>query len=131
MTHILNLFYSYKRKWYVSLLSPPPLTHTKPLFQKLNILPIYSIFKYQILCFVFYHINKLLPPSLSSLFRFNFEYHNYLTRSRYDMHKHSLKYHFSIHFQAPTIWNNLLLSFRHSLTISNHKRKLKIFYIYE
>ena len=109
----------------------PPLTHTKPLLQKLNILPIHSIFKYQISCFVFYHINKLLPPSLSSLFRFNFEYHNYLTRSRYDIHEHSLKYHFSIHFQVPTIWNNLPLSFRHSLTISNHKRKLKIFYIYE
>ena len=44
-----------------------PLTHTKPLFQKLNILPIHSIFKCQISCFVFYHINKLLPP-LSSLF---------------------------------------------------------------
>ena len=108
----------------------PPLTHTKPLFQKSNILPIHSIFKYQVSCFVFYHINKLLPPSLSSLFQFNFEYHNCLTRSRYDIHQHSLKYHFSIHFQAPTIWNNLLLSFWHSLTISNHKRKIKIFYIY-
>ena len=73
----------------------PPLTHTKPLFQKSNILPIHSIFKYQVSCFVFYHINKLLPPSLSSLFQFNFEYHNCLTRSRYDIHKHSLKYHFS------------------------------------
>ena len=129
-SHIEPLFLLQKKAVRIITFSPSR-THTKPLFLKLNILPIYSIYKYQISCFVFSHINKLLPAPLSSLFQFNLEYHDYLTRSRSNLHKQFLKYHFAVRFQAPSIWNNLPLLLRNSLTISNYRRKLKYFFLHE
>ena len=106
-----------------------PRTHTKPLFLKLKFLPVHSIFKFQISCFVFSHINNLLPTPLSSLFFFNYEHHDYSTRSKFNLHKYFLRYHFSVRSQAPTIWNNIPLSLRNSLTVSNYRRKLKMFFL--
>ena len=103
----------------------PPQTHTKPLFHKLNILPIHSIFKCQVACFVFSHMNNLLPASFSSSFHFNFEYHDHFTRSRLNLHKVFAKYHLSICSQAPSIWNSLPLTFRNSLNISNYRSNIK------
>ena len=108
-----------------------PRSHTKPLFSKLNTLPMNAIFKFQISCFVFSHITNLLPLSLSSLFQFNFAYHDHLTRSRFNLHREFLKYHFAIRSQAPEIWNSLPRSFRESLTIHNFRKKLKYFFLHE
>ena len=129
-SHLEPLFLLQKKAARI-ITSSPPRTHTKPLFLKLKILPVLSIFKFQISCFVFSHNKKLLPMPLSSLFKFNFEYHDHFTRSRFNLHKQSLKYHFAVLFQAPLIWNNLPLSLRDSLTISNFRRKLKYFYLHE
>ena len=109
----------------------PPRSHTKPFFLKFNILPLLSIYKYQISCFVFSHINKCLPSSLSSLLQFNFELHDHLTRSRFNLHKINLKYQFSICSQAPAIWNNIPLSIRNTLNTSNFKSKLKLHFLNE
>ena len=104
----------------------PPRTHTKPIFQKLNILPIFSLYKFQVSAFVFFHINKLLPSALSSLFQFNFECHSHQTRSRFNLHKQFLKCNFSLRSQAPAVWNSLPLPLRESLYVSNFKLKLKL-----
>ena len=107
----------------------PPQTHTKPLFHKLNILPVHSIFKCQVACFVFLFEHNLLPVPLSSLFHFNFEYHDYLTRSRFNLHKVFAKYHLSLCSQAPSIWNSLPITFRNSLNISNFRRNIKKYFL--
>ena len=85
-THINPLLLLQKKAIRIITFSPPR-THTKPIFQKLNILPIFSLYKFQISAFVFSHINKLLPSALSSLFQFNFECHSHQTRSRFNLHK--------------------------------------------
>ena len=107
----------------------PPRTHTKPLFLRLNILPISSIYKFQVSCFVFSHINKLLPTPLSSLFQLNLECHDYSTRSRFNLHKTFIRYQFAIRSQAPAVWNSIPLFLRNSLNTSNFKRKLKSYFL--
>ena len=78
---------------------------------------------------VFSHFNHLLPASLSSLLHFNRDFHDYLTRSRFNLHKMSLRYQFAISSQAPTIWNDIPLTVRDSLTTSNFKKKLKLHFL--
>ena len=50
---------------------------------------------------------------------------DYLTRSRFNLHKMSLRYQFAISSQAPTIWNDIPLTARDSLTTTCFKKKLK------
>ena len=123
-SHLEPLFLLQKKAIRIITFSPPQ-THTKPLFHKLNILPIHSIYKCQVACFVFSHMNNLLPASFSSSFHFNFEYHDHFTRSRLNLHKVFAKYHLSICSQAPSIWNSLPLTFRNSLNISNYRSNIK------
>ena len=80
-----------------------PRTHSKPLFSKLDILSLHSLYKFHVSCFVFSHCNRLLPASLSSLLHFNNDFHDYLTCSHFNLHKMALGYQFAISSQAPTI----------------------------
>ena len=90
----------------------PPRTSSKPLFSKHNILSLYSIYKFHVACFVFSHFNSLLPTPVSSILHFNSEYHDYMTRSRFNLHKTCHKYQFAITWQAPIIWNDIPLTMR-------------------
>lgn len=74
----------------------PPLTHTKPLFPKLNILLLHLLYKFHVSCFVFSYFNRLVPATLSSLLNFNREFHDYSTRSCFNLHKFSRRYQFAI-----------------------------------
>ena len=107
----------------------PPRTHSKPLFSKLNILSLHLLYKFHVSCFVFSYFNRLVPASLSSLLHLNREFHDYLTRSRLNLHKFSRRYQFAICSQAPTIWNDIPLTLRNSLAISNFKKKLKLYFL--
>ena len=115
----------------------PPRTPSKPLFSKHNILSLYSIYKFHVACFVFSHFNSLLPTPVSSILHFNSEYHDYMTRSRFNLHKTCHKYQFAITWQAPIIWNDIPLTVRNSLTqepwwahtIGNFKRKLRLHFL--
>ena len=98
----------------------PPRTRSKPF---------HSLYKFHVSCFVFSHFNRLLPASLSSLLHFNRDFHDYLTRSRFNLHKMSLRYQFAISSQAPTIWNDIPLTVRDSLTTTNFKKKLKLHFL--
>ena len=53
----------------------------------------------------------------------------YLTRTRFNLHKMSLRYQFVICSQAPTIWNDTPLTVRDSLTTTNFKKKLKLYFL--
>ena len=57
------------------------------------------------------------------------EYHDYLTRSRFNLHKTNHKYQFAITWQAPVIWNDIPLTVRNSLTLSNFKKKLRLHFL--
>ena len=93
----------------------PLLTSCKPLFSKHNIRSLYSVYKFHVACFVFSPFNSLLPTPVSSILHFNSEYHDYMTRSRFNLHKTCHKYQFAITWQAPTIWNDIPLTVRNSL----------------
>ena len=54
----------------------------------------------------------------------NRDFHDYLTRSRFNLLKMSL-YQYAISSQAPTIWNDIPLTVRDNLTTTNFKKKLK------
>ena len=41
----------------------------------------------------------------------------------------SLKYQFAISSQAPIIWNDIPLTVRKSLTTTNFKKKLKLYFL--
>ena len=57
----------------------PPRAHTYSLFNKFKILNIFNVYKYQVSCFVFLHMQKLLPSPLSSLFVLKSDCRQYLT----------------------------------------------------
>ena len=105
-----------------------PRAHTYPLFNKFKILNIFNIYKYQVSCFVFLHMQKLLPSPLSSLFVLNSDCHQYLTRQKDNLHLHTHKYSFSLRVQGPQIWNDIPLSLRNSLTLSSYKHKLRDYF---
>ena len=48
-----------------------------------------------------------------------------MTRSRFNLHETCHKYQFAITSQAPIIWNDIPLTVRNNLTVSNFKKKLK------
>lgn len=102
----------------------PPRTPSKPLFSRNNLLSLHSIFKFHIACFVFSYFNSILPNPVSSILHFNHEYHNYSTRSRFNLLKTRRKYQFAIAWQAPVIWNDIPLTV-HRLTQSNFKKNVE------
>ena len=103
-----------------------PWTRSKPLLSKLNIFCLHSLYKFHVSSFVFSHFHRLLLASLSSLFHFNRDFQGYLTRSRFNLHKMSVRYQFAISSQAPIIWNDIPLTVLDSLTTTNFKKKLKL-----
>lgn len=106
-----------------------PRTRSKPLFSKLNILSLYWLYQFHVSCFLFSHLNHLLPASLSLLLHFNCDFHDYSTRSWFNLHKISLRYPFVISSQAPTIWNNIPLTVLNNLTTTNFKKNLKLYFL--
>ena len=66
----------------------------------------------QVSCFVFLHMQKLLPSPLSSLFVLNSDCHQYLTRQKDNLHLHTHKYSFYLRVQGSQIWNDIPLSLR-------------------
>ena len=70
--------------------------------------------------------SKFEPEYLAFCAVFNRDFHDYLTRSRFNLYRMSLRYRFAICSQAPTIWNDMPLTVRDSLTTSNFKKKIKI-----
>ena len=95
---------------------------SKPLFCKLQALPLHSIYKFQVSSFVFAHFHNLLLP-LSSLLQFNCDYHDYDTRSRFNLNKSLLR------FQAPNIWNDIPINVQNSLTTNYFIKSLKSYYL--
>ena len=84
--------------------------------------------KLKVACFAFSHFNSLLPTPVSTILHFNYEYHDYMIRSRHNLHKSCHKYQFAITWQAPIIWNDISLTVRNNLTVRNFKKKLRLYF---
>ena len=80
-SHLQPLFRLQKKALRIITHSPPG-AHTYSLFNKFKILNIFNVYKYRVSCFVFLHMQKLLPSPLSSLFVLNSDCHQYLTRQK-------------------------------------------------
>jgi len=126
-SHLQPLFRLQKKALKI-ITHSPPRTHTYSLFNKFKILNIFNIYKYQVSCFVFLHMQNLLPSPLSSLFVLNSDCHQYLTRQKDNLHLHTHKYSFSLRVQGTQIWNDIPLSLRNSLTLSSYKHKLRDYF---
>ena len=98
-TGYLKPLYLLQKKAVRVIIFSPLHTSSKPLFSKHNILSLYSIYKFHVACFVFSHFNSLLPTPVSSILHFNSEYHDYMTSSRFNLHKTCHKYQFAITWQ--------------------------------
>ena len=58
------------------------LSHSKPIFMKLGVLPIYQLYEYNLGIFMFLFNKQLLPNMFNSLFNRNSDVHNYNTRTK-------------------------------------------------
>ena len=62
------------------------LAHSKPLFFRLYILPIYELYKYNLAVYMFRIINNLIPPLTHHQFIFNSSIHHHNTRNKSKIH---------------------------------------------
>jgi hypothetical protein len=77
-THLHPLLQCQKKVMRI-IMHSPPLTLSKPLFKELNILTVFQIYEFQLSCFIFRHLNNLLPSPISCLFEFNYNIHDHFT----------------------------------------------------
>jgi len=104
------------------------LSHSKPLFIKLNILPIYQLYEYNLGIFMYSFHKQLLPKLFDSLFIQNSDVHNYDTRSKSHLRVTYGRTHFShtiITYKGPILWNNLPEELKDSVSLNSFKIKLK------
>jgi hypothetical protein len=106
------------------------LTHSKPIFDKLNILNIFEINVYQTLCFMFKCKIKTAPRIFHNLYTLNSP-NKYAMRSNDNLKEPNCKSRFaqySISYRAPRLWNKLILtnlSLENLITFSIFKTKTK------
>ena len=103
------------------------------LVSKLFILSLHSLYKFHVSCFVFSHFNSLPPASLSLLIHFNWDFYDYLTRSRSTCIKCPLGINLLL-VVKPRLFGqgyptDIPLTVRNSLTITDFKNKLKLYFL--
>ena len=101
---------------------------SKPLFAKMKILDIFSIYSLQASSFMYlYHKNKL-PLSFSEVFQTGSQIHHYSTRTSESYRSHSCRTNFkkfSILFQGPKIWNSLPMHIKAVSSFQSFKQLMK------
>ena len=106
----------------------PFLSHSRPLFLKLKILPINLLYEFQLCVFMYSFYNNLLPKSFSNTFQCNSDVHHYNTRSASNIRAIYGRKSFSNSIflcKGPLSWNRLPIEIKQCKTLSNFKRKLK------
>ena len=105
-------------------------THSSPLFEKLRILNIYDVNRFQLALFTAQHINHTLPDTFDSFLNFRSQFHNYQTRQSTNLHiplfRTSLA-QMSVKYMCVKIWNDLPPSLKNiTSSLLTFKRNLKI-----
>ena len=109
-TTILDPIYKLQKKALRICTSSSYVAPSRPLFFKLNVLNVYDIHKFKIALLMFLVNLKLAPETIANLFKYNFEYHQYNTRSSSKFHYTAASNNLllrSFKHVGPRIWNNL------------------------
>ena len=110
------------------------LTHSAPLFHKLNTLNIFHLYQYHTILLGYFYFKSILPKNIVKMFTINKEIHSHGTRNSSLFHLWKVGKTFvqrSVRYSFPTIWNSLpnYICSCISLSLSFFKRKLKQYFI--
>ena len=102
--------------------------HSAPLFSQLNLLNIYSIYKYNLATYMFRIQNNLLPALGHHQFVVNSASHEYGTRKKDDLKlpycRTNLRQN-TICFQGPKLWNNPPSDIKKTKSLNIFKRGIR------
>ncbi len=124
----LHLIYFKQKKIVRICTNSQWLTHSSPLFKKLNILTIYDIHKLIIGSFMYNYTFNKLPINFTDYFTQNNAIHNYPTRISHKYRPHVFKSNLArntIRRQGPLLWNTLNDDLKNTKTVNVFKRKYK------
>lgn len=131
---ILELIHKLQKRAIRIILYADYRAHTKPLFNKLDILNIYDLCRTQILSFVYKSCNKLMPSKYNNYFILAKEMHHYTTRSS----KYGNLYIINackscrvntLTSRGPKYWNLLPNSLKLASSFGSFKRSIKKLFI--
>ena len=102
------------------------LSHTKPLFEKFNMLDVHQLYKKELGIFMYKYHNGLLPRSFDNVFINMKSIHNYDTRGKdnYRAEVHRLNNGLSL---GPRLWNSLPKEMKEANCLSKFKTGIKEF----
>ena len=126
-THLNRILLLQKRAMRI-ITGSAPLSHTDPLFQKVNQLKVQDINNLQTVNFMFSYLHNLLPMFLGDCFRENCSFVPYSTRQSNHIQIPKFKYEFSrttIRYSGPKLWNSLESEIKNCPSLSSFKRKYK------
>ena len=99
------------------------LCHTKPLFEKFNMLNVNQLFNKELGIFMYKYYKGLLPCSFNNMFIDMKTIHNYNTRGK-DNYRHDVHRLTSVLSLGPRLWNSLPKELKHATSISMFKNGL-------
>ena len=131
-TYVSNLqrIYLLQKRAVRSITKADAKAPSKPLFTKLNILDIFSIYSLQVGTFMYHYHNNMLPLSFCQTFQTGNQLHRYSTRYSDSYRAHLCRTNtkkFSLLFQGPKIWNSLPNHIKATTSAPSFKRLMKSF----
>ena len=111
-----------------------PLAHTTPLFQQLSILKVDQMCSLQTAIFMYSYFKNILPDSFNNYFTSNCTIHSHSTRNSNHLRLPLYKYSFSqttISYTGVKSWNSIPVEIKNSPTLSNFKRKFKLYILHK
>ena len=127
--HLLNRIFLLQKRAVRIICHKPFLSHSRPLFLKLNILPISLLHDFQLSIFMYSYYNNLLPNNFDNIFHTNRDVHTYNTRNSADTRAIYGHYSFSNNIflcKGPIVWNKLPQDIKLCKTLQSFKRHLKL-----
>ena len=127
--HLLNRILLLQKRAVRIICHKPFLSHSRPLFLKLNILPISLLHDFQLCVFMYSYYNNLLPKNFCNIFQTNRDIHRYNTRISADTRAIYGHYSFSNNIflcKGPIIWNKLPPNIKQCNILQGFKRHLKL-----
>lgn len=108
--------------------------HTKPLFQKCNLLNVFDINKYQISLFMYKYMNipSAVPDTFINYFQLNSQIHSYATRKANKLHVNYARTttrQFTICYKGPIIWNSFEPVITQSVSLGIFQKRVKAYLI--
>ena len=108
------------------------LSHSLPLFLKMQILPIPELISLETAIFMYKLNSNLLPCIFNDNFTVNSNIHNYNTRNAQNLHlplNRTSCSQSSIFYNGPVLWNNIQTPIKNSKTVRQFKRLYKQYLI--